>query len=301
MTGSSWPKDRKHFFILSSAGKPVYSRYGDESVISSYLGVAQAIISSFESSGDQIRCINAGRHRFVFLNRHPLYLLTVSTSGESESQLRGQLFHLYNQLLSILTAPQLARLFNKRINFDLRRLLAGTEKLFDAMVDALSMQSITELKSVLTARLDASLRHAVTQAFKTAHVKEAGYAALFINNRMVTYAHPRKQPLHPFDLHILTNMVTTSTNYGSGETWTPLCLPRLNRTAFVSAYISYIAPHICFVAVSHDKDAFFALSHYQTRLREVGHHACCIAWTLMPRTMPQVTRDVGLSRPSTRP
>jgi hypothetical protein len=40
---------------LSSAGKPIYSRYGDDSIISEYMGVIQTIISFFEDNGDTLK------------------------------------------------------------------------------------------------------------------------------------------------------------------------------------------------------------------------------------------------------
>ena len=40
-----WRCRRKHIFILTNAGKPVYARYGDESVLSSLFGVVQALLA----------------------------------------------------------------------------------------------------------------------------------------------------------------------------------------------------------------------------------------------------------------
>jgi hypothetical protein len=54
-----WRSRRKHFFILSSAGKPIYSRYGDDSIISGYMGVIQAIISFFEDNGDTLQYVTS--------------------------------------------------------------------------------------------------------------------------------------------------------------------------------------------------------------------------------------------------
>jgi hypothetical protein len=42
-----WRAHKKHVFILSSSGKPVYSRYGDEDHHSSLLGLVQAFLSTF--------------------------------------------------------------------------------------------------------------------------------------------------------------------------------------------------------------------------------------------------------------
>jgi len=48
--------------------------------------------------------------------------------------------HLYNLLLSILTSSQLQKVYKERKNFDLRRLLAGSERLIDYMIDALPFE-----------------------------------------------------------------------------------------------------------------------------------------------------------------
>lgn len=50
-----WRSRRKHFFVLSSAGKPIYSRFGDDNIISGYMGVIQAIISFFEDNEDTLK------------------------------------------------------------------------------------------------------------------------------------------------------------------------------------------------------------------------------------------------------
>jgi hypothetical protein len=51
----NWPRHSKHFFILSNAGKPIYTRYGDESKLTGYMGVIQAIISFFQDDDDVLR------------------------------------------------------------------------------------------------------------------------------------------------------------------------------------------------------------------------------------------------------
>lgn len=81
-----WRSRKKHFFILSSAGKPVYSRYGDETVVSGYMGVIQAIISFFQDDNDTLKCFSAGKHRFAVVAEGPLYLVAISSMGESDSQ-----------------------------------------------------------------------------------------------------------------------------------------------------------------------------------------------------------------------
>jgi len=42
-TKESWKQHKKHIFILSSAGKPIYTRYGDEADQASINGVLQVL------------------------------------------------------------------------------------------------------------------------------------------------------------------------------------------------------------------------------------------------------------------
>ena len=62
----SWRRHRKHLLLLSNAGKPIYSRYGDAFRLASFAGIVQAIISFVENEGDKIRTITAGRHQVRF-------------------------------------------------------------------------------------------------------------------------------------------------------------------------------------------------------------------------------------------
>lgn len=55
-----WRNKRKHVFVLSEAGKPIYSRYGSVEALSTTMGVMTALVSFVQSAGDTIRAIYAG-------------------------------------------------------------------------------------------------------------------------------------------------------------------------------------------------------------------------------------------------
>lgn len=57
----SWRGHRKHVFILSEAGKPIYSRYGNEEALSTTMGVMMALVSFVQSCDDTIRSIHSGK------------------------------------------------------------------------------------------------------------------------------------------------------------------------------------------------------------------------------------------------
>lgn len=56
----AWRRHQKHVFVLSEAGKPVYSRYGSEEALSSTMGVMVALVSFLEADKNATRSIHAG-------------------------------------------------------------------------------------------------------------------------------------------------------------------------------------------------------------------------------------------------
>lgn len=61
VTAESWRTRRRHVFVLSEAGKPIYSRYGNEEALSSTMGVMMALVSFVKSGNNSIRSIHSGR------------------------------------------------------------------------------------------------------------------------------------------------------------------------------------------------------------------------------------------------
>ncbi len=60
VTADSWRQHRKHVFVLSEAGKPIYSRYGSEEALSSTMGVMMALVSFVQSGNNIIRSVYSG-------------------------------------------------------------------------------------------------------------------------------------------------------------------------------------------------------------------------------------------------
>lgn len=68
-----WKQRSNQVFVLTNAGKSIYSRYGDENEMLGKMGVIQAIISRCEcDTEERIRHITAGDRSFVFLLKEPM-------------------------------------------------------------------------------------------------------------------------------------------------------------------------------------------------------------------------------------
>lgn len=117
-----WELERKHIFVLSSSGKPIFSRYGDEQELVTTFGLLQAVISIVLDSGDSLRCIRAGSRRIVYFMKQSLYFVCISSTTEPEVVLLKQLNFLYNQILLVLTS-KVHDVFKNNPAADIRQLL----------------------------------------------------------------------------------------------------------------------------------------------------------------------------------
>lgn len=279
---------KKQYFILSSAGKPIYSMNGSDELITGYMGIFQAIVSYFDlgpsmngnstnetsapssnkstsvnknNGREQLKSVKAGNTLFVFSIEDPLILIAVDKLGESEYQLRAQLDVLYAQILSTLTKSQLSKVFQGRNNFDLRQLLGGTEVFLSALTREMSFGSPGILLGSLEClRLRKSIRNKINNILIERRTKSLLYGMIVADSRLVSVIRPRRHSLHPPDLHLVFSMLFNTTSFSKGgEHWVPICLPKFNSTGFLYAYIYFFVPEVALVLISPDKNSFFEM------------------------------------------
>uniref|UniRef100_A0A4W5JHN5 Vacuolar fusion protein MON1 homolog n=1 Tax=Hucho hucho TaxID=62062 RepID=A0A4W5JHN5_9TELE len=265
-----WRSHRKHVFVLSEAGKPIYTRYGTEEALSSTMGVMMALVSVVEADKNIIRSIHADGYKVVFLRKTPLVLVGVSRTCQSDRELTRELQYIYYQIVSLLTLTQLNHIFQHKQNYDLRRLLAGSEHLTDNLLRLLDRDPGLLLSAVTCLPLASSTRDLVSSSLQAAKAKSLVFSILLAGDRLVTLVRKKDQYLHHMDLHLLFNLVGSSSSFREGEGWTPICLPKFNTAGFFHAHISYLehASDLCLILVSTDREDFFNLSDCKRRFLE---------------------------------
>jgi vacuolar fusion protein MON1 len=240
---SLWKSKKKHFLILSAAGKPIYTRHGSDAVISSYIGIVQTIISFYQSAGKTLRSFSSAGCRFVILSETNLFLVAISRFLESDTQLRLQLEALYMQILSTLTLPNLTHIFSVRPSSDLRRPLQGTESLLSSLADSFTRGSPSTLLSALESlKLRKSHRETINSTLLKARVDDLLYGLIVAGGRLVSVIRPKKHSLHPGDLQLIFNMLFEAEGIkaGGGESWIPLCLPGFNPNGYLYMFVSFL-------------------------------------------------------------
>lgn len=197
-------------------------------------------------------------------------------------------------MLSITTMHHLQRIYTQHSNYDLRRLLSGTEPFLDHLTGT-SWLPAYWFGAVGGMRLDMKLRRAVGEAIRlqccsgpaspnsvqspstNSASQSILYGLLKVGTRLITIIRPKKHSFHPSDLHLIFNMINSSSSFRSvPESWLPICLPKFNDRAFLHAYVSYVTPgypgvaaDLCLILVSTDAGAFFAMSECRKRIVEV--------------------------------
>ncbi|KAJ6895261.1 vacuolar fusion protein MON1 [Populus alba x Populus x berolinensis] len=208
----SWRKRKKHFFILSHSGKPIYSRYGDEYKLAGFSATLQAIISFVENGGDRVKLVRAGKHQVVFLVKGPIYLVCISCTEQPYESLRGELELIYGQMILILT-KSVNRCFEKNPKFDMTPLLGGTDVVFSSLIHSFSWNPATFLHAYTCLPLAYGTRQAAGAILHDVADSGVLFAILMCKHKVVSLVGAQKASLHPDDMLLLSNFIMSSESF----------------------------------------------------------------------------------------
>ncbi|KAJ3305804.1 Vacuolar fusion protein mon1b [Kappamyces sp. JEL0829] len=263
-----WQAHKKHYFILSSSGKPVYSRYGNEAEQASIMGLVQAFLSVFLLQDDPLRYIRNGDQVIVFYIAGPLYYVVVSRTHESVAVLAAQLEMMHACVIFTLTSVQLAKIFDRHLNYDLRSLMGGTDVLLDKLAKSFSDPWLF-LDAMPTIKAPAKTRRLVSKVWTAAAPPTSNVFGLMVaNKKILATFHGKRHSLLPRDAALVLNMVYSSSTFQAVESWAPVCLPLFNSSGFLYCYVSFITPSLCLITLSTDRDSFFEQSDFKSRVVE---------------------------------
>ncbi|KAI9219891.1 vacuolar fusion protein MON1 [Blastocladiella britannica] len=283
----AWRREPVHYFVMADSGKPIYVRHGDESDLTSLLSLLQVLVAHFDQASAAGTGSNALRwirlpppagHQLVLHVRRPLILVAAARRRERcESQLRGQLAALHSFLLSQLTQAQLAGLFARRPNLDLRPLLGAAHPQIGALCDSFRVDLRYLIGCVESVPMAARVRRrfgdalAVAAGAATETRSRLLYGMVLAHGQLVTLIRPKSHSLHPSDLLNLLTLVGSNTQFRGmvgSEHWLPMCLPKFNDQGFLYAYVCYVTPDLGIVLMSSDADAFEEMQAARARMHE---------------------------------
>eukprot|EP00210_Caulerpa_lentillifera_P003389 g3233.t1 len=281
-----WRSQKKHYFIFSSAGKPIYSRYGDEGMLCGMMAIMQAIHSVVESKGDEVQSIKDGPVKIVFLSKGPVVLVAVSRRKESVQWMQKQLNFLYNHVLCLATGA-LLNVLKKNPGQDIRNLLKGSSRITEGLIQGFGVNPGLFLDAFFPIRMLKGIRQNATAALAGARKScKAKIGFLLFGGQVVTMVQDSSTgggsnggAFNITDLLLLLNFVLSNELYRHQtaiEFTAPVCMPHLHETAFLHAYICFMEkdPDLVAVLLMTQPDGFHHASEarkkMEAKLRELG-------------------------------
>lgn len=239
----SWRRHHSHLFVITAAGKPVFTRHGEESALAGLTALTQALFSFAIDRGDSIRSIRSGRHQVVAVQKGRLLMVAVSSGNEPTVVLRRRLDLLHGQI-TLLVTDAIDRLFAKNPRYDGRNLLTGTTPLLRALADEMDRSPWALLPAFPPAPMPSHMTAAAALALQSAVAGSgAEHGVVLCNAGVVAVASTRGGPLlHPSDLLLLTILVRHSESLRQSESMCPVCLPKHDPSVFLHAYIAFLRP-----------------------------------------------------------
>lgn len=274
----------KHFFILSSAGKPIYSTHGLDDVILGYMGLITTIVSTFqENMAEDFRSVSyGGSLKVLVVNKDPLLFVAVSRIQHelvNDLLLVKQLETLYDYLVSVLSRPHITKNFQNRMNYDLRRVLtpldfhnfdmlclrmtygydmAGFDfKIGEMLGSAMQCFKLTNTTRTKLGSTLLSLRKLKENDEYIAN--DLLFAILCLpTGKVISLMRLKAHELANEDLKILFSTVANATP--KEDLWVPLCLPHFNANGFLYVFVRRIqiaGASLVVILISGNKNNFF--------------------------------------------
>lgn len=132
---------------------------------------------------------------------------------------------VYNQIISIVTLSRMNSIYEKRNNYDLRKLLAGSERLLDFLLSNETHKKISNnpfvplTHSVRIMPLDPSVRDTITTAIQSncSKIKNLVFAVLLANNKLISLVRMKNHTMHTDDLRLIFNLVECTESFKTAE------------------------------------------------------------------------------------
>ncbi|KAL7716961.1 FUZ/MON1/HPS1 first Longin domain-containing protein [Entamoeba marina] len=133
---------KNHFFIVSNTGKPIFSKYGDETLISTLLGTFSALVSVAIETGETIE-INAEEKNTSYRSERTFYLFLcnylVSIVMSNQLYIHIHLWDIFENCLKINSAYDLRQIVHD-YNFELKTSIYLYDTWLGSMTEALEIQ-----------------------------------------------------------------------------------------------------------------------------------------------------------------
>lgn len=168
--------------------------------------------------------------------------------------------------------------YEKRNNYDLRKLVAGSERWVDHLLRSEKQMRVTNSSfvslthSVRILPIESSIREKITSAIQSncSKIKNLVFAVLLANSKLITLVRMKNYCMHTDDLRLIFNVIECSESFKTAENWLPICLPKFDPVRFCKFLKIY--PHSKFKIMFIFRMEHFTLTSHIFRM--TAKHVC---------------------------
>ncbi|EKE37975.1 hypothetical protein ENUP19_0274G0066 [Entamoeba nuttalli] len=257
---------KKQCMIFTPAGKPVFSRYGNVLLLSSYCATLTGIISYTNNDPiKEVKIINEAL--IIFETDSPLWYCIISQTNESCKVLRAQCSIVSHVLHSFIPMPTIKQTLDSSSNYDVRRVISGHYSLLkNALKTAnncigcsVNCTTIYPLLSEQRRFIEEHIESSVKVIEKQMD-KDGIIFVLIFKNEQIIFARGRNNAkLSSRDIITLITHINTMRRVGK-KVLQPICLSDFNEDGFVQSYFDFIKKGVTIVAISTLPESIISLN-----------------------------------------
>ena len=236
-------EQKRHYFIMTEGGTPIYSRYGDEIKNCSLLATFSAIITKFtifnneKNSQEKLNYICNDNSIIAFLKKGKIVFIALSNKTDSLSFLYSQLELLYHQLLSIVTSERMPILEEKPSSCS--TLLSGINESLEQIIEYSSNTLVGLLSSYQVLPIENRQKlNNICQKYLT----NALICCLITPDAKSIISLSKSQIINLSfnDMILIQCLIMSSDSLRTGESWVPICLPGISSEGFLQLYCNFV-------------------------------------------------------------
>ena len=256
-------EQKRHYFIMTEGGTPIYSRYGDEIKNCSLLATFSAIITKFtifngdQNSPEKLNYISNENSIIVFFKKGKIVFIALSNNKtDLISFLYSQLELLYYQLLSIVTSERMPVLEEKPSSC--AKIISGINESFEQIIEYTNNNMVSLLnafevlplpnRNKLNDICTKNRGNALISCIITSNAKEI---ISLSKSNLINIAYS--------DIILIQCLIMSSDSLRNGESWVPICLPGISSEGFLQLYCNFVISDkfgILFVTESQEQKYF---------------------------------------------
>ena len=231
---------KRHFFIMTEGGKPIYSRYGDPIENSTIFATLSAIITKYtifnniDDKKEELNVISNSKNLIVFNKKSSLIFIALSKKNDRVSLLKSQLEFLYLQLMSILTENFFIKLEDNPSKY--LSSITGSEILFENMIKYTSHSFVSLFNSYQILKCD--FREKLNKICED-NLGKARLMIILNSNEIISLSHHPDIKIISSDIILLQNLIFSSENLKLTESWIPICLPGISKEGYLQLYCKF--------------------------------------------------------------